>query len=274
MASPSPSPLPDSFKSGPWTDLGLTLPIFVGYHLGVVFLPVRNAADVVTRELVVLANDSLLTYGALTLAIGAAYVGTLLMLGRGRALRWDRFLTVALEGIIYAVAMRLAAVYVIGELFTSPAAPSSGHGAGGGAAGVSANLRLSELSTWASQTMLHTEGGLAARFAGLVMSFGAGFYEEIAFRVVGYGMGVRLLLLLFPQPLPFQKVFTYLGWALLMSLVFSGWHYVGAYGDPFDARSFVFRAVCGLIFTIIYHLRGFAPVVWTHALYDAWVLVL
>ena len=30
--------------SGPWTDLALTLPIFVAYHLGVVFLPVRNAA--------------------------------------------------------------------------------------------------------------------------------------------------------------------------------------------------------------------------------------
>src|SRR5690606_41405060 len=57
-------------KSGPWTDLGLTLPIFVGYHLGVVFLPMRNAADVVTRELVTLANDSLLAYGGLTLAIG------------------------------------------------------------------------------------------------------------------------------------------------------------------------------------------------------------
>ena len=36
--------------SGPLTDLALTLPIFLAYHLGVVFLPVRNAADMVTSR--------------------------------------------------------------------------------------------------------------------------------------------------------------------------------------------------------------------------------
>jgi hypothetical protein len=54
--------------------------------------------------------------------------------------------------------------------------------------------------------------------------------------------------------------------------VFSGWHYFGQFGEPFELRSFVFRWVCGLVFTLIYVFRGFAPVVWTHALYDIWVL--
>ena len=72
-------------SSGPWTDLGLTLPIFLGYHLGVVFLPVRNAADLVTRELVVLADNSLLAYGGLTLGIGAVYVALLVVMGRNHA---------------------------------------------------------------------------------------------------------------------------------------------------------------------------------------------
>ena len=48
--------------SGPWADLALTLPLFIGYHLGVVFLPVRNAADVVTRELTSLAENDLWAY--------------------------------------------------------------------------------------------------------------------------------------------------------------------------------------------------------------------
>src|SRR5690606_20732881 len=49
--------------SGPWTDLGLTLPIFITYHLGVVFLPTRNAADWATVELIDLANNDLTLYG-------------------------------------------------------------------------------------------------------------------------------------------------------------------------------------------------------------------
>ncbi|HEV8246795.1 MAG TPA: hypothetical protein VGP93_13550, partial [Polyangiaceae bacterium] len=60
--------------SGPWADLALTLPIFLAYHLMVVFLDVRNAADLVTRELVELSNNSLPAYGGLTLALGAAFV--------------------------------------------------------------------------------------------------------------------------------------------------------------------------------------------------------
>lgn len=30
---------------------------------------------------------------------------------------------------------------------------------------------------------------------------------------------------------------------------------------------------CGLVLTAIYAFRGFAPAVWTHALYDVWVMV-
>src|SRR5688500_10107089 len=99
--------------SGPWVDLGLTLPIFVGYHLGVIFLPVRNAADLVTRELVTLADNNMTFYGGLTLAIGATYLALLIVLGRGHALRWERFGLIAAEGVLYAIAMRLIAGYVV-----------------------------------------------------------------------------------------------------------------------------------------------------------------
>jgi hypothetical protein len=40
----------------------------------------------------------------------------------------------------------------------------------------------------------------------------------------------------------------------------------------FALRSFVTRAVLGLMLTLVYALRGFAAAVWTHALYDVWVL--
>ena len=221
--------------SGPWTDLGLTLPIFVGYHLGVIFMPVRNAADWVTRELVLLADNSMLHYVGLTLAIGAAYVGTLVILGRRHALRWGRFAGIFVEGVIYAIAMRMIAGWVIGEIF---------------------------LGAMGSNAM-----------AGLVMSLGAGFYEELAFRVGLYGLGARVLAALVPVPVPARKLLIRIAWAVVCALVFSGWHYIGPLGDAFEAKSFVFRAVCGLVFTLIYAFRGFAPAVWTHALYDIWVLV-
>ncbi|MCC6217791.1 MAG: CPBP family intramembrane metalloprotease [Polyangiaceae bacterium] len=226
-----------SSAGGPFVDLALTLPIFVAYHLGVVFLPVRNAADFVTRELVALADHSVLGYSLLTLGLGGAYVAGLLVAGRRTALDWSRFALVAVEGIAYAIAMRLVAGWVVGKLSL---------GAFGGGA-----------------------------FTGLVMSLGAGFYEEVAFRVVLYGLGARLLvLLLVKEPTAPRRWLVRVGWAMVAAAVFSGWHYVGALGDPFEVRSFVFRWVCGVVFTLIYAARGFAPAVWTHALYDVWVLVL
>jgi hypothetical protein len=222
--------------SGPWADLALTLPVFVGYHLGVVFLPVRNAADVVTRELTRLAENSIWQYMGLTLGIGAAFAGVLVMLGRGHTLHRSRFLLVAIEGIVYAIAMRLAGHYVVSQLALVGGVP---------------------------------EG----RFSALVMSLGAGFYEEIAFRVVLFGLGLRLILGLFGSLPRATRTLIALGWALTIAFVFSGWHYVGDLGEPFELRSFVFRSVCGLAFTVIYSFRGFAPAVWTHTIYDAWILL-
>jgi hypothetical protein len=227
-------------RSDPWSDLALTLPVFVAYHLGVVFLPVRNAADLVTRELTRLASDNLLHYAGLTFAIGAVFVGVLIVLGRTRELEWQRFFWIAAEGILYAFAMRLTASYVVGKLSLS------GSGAAPEAPGP---------------------------FAGIILSMGAGFYEEIAFRVVLFGLGARVIRL-FAEPIPESSArLISFGWAIVCALAFSGWHYLGALGDPFELRSFVFRFVCGLAFTVIYVFRGFAPVVWTHFLYDVWVLV-
>ncbi len=233
-------------KSDPWSDLALTLPLFVVYHLGVVFLPVRNAADVVTRELVKLADNDLLKYGGLTLAIGVVFVSVHAVLGRHCELRWQRFAWAAAEGVLYAVAMRLAAGYVVGK------------------------LRLA-VDVGAPGAVTDDAPGA---FAGVVLAVGAGFYEEIAFRVVLFALGAKVIRL-FAEPIPLAsaRLITF-GWAFVAAAVFSGWHYVGALGDPFELKSFVFRWVCGLAFTVIYVFRGFGPAVWTHAVYDIWVLVL
>jgi membrane protease YdiL (CAAX protease family) len=226
-------------KSDAWTDLALTLPIFLVYHLGVVLLPVRNAADPVTAELKALANQSLPLYAGLTLAVGIAFILVLATLGRREALSGRRFALIAVEGALYAFLMRFVGAYVVGSLRLAPP-PVVGE-----------NLTA---------------------FSGLIMSLGAGFYEEIAFRVGLFGLGALLLRATFGKGM--KGLMLVAGWAVVAAAVFAGWHYVGALGDPWSLQTFVFRAVCGLVLTAIFAFRGFAPAVWTHALYDVWVMVI
>ena len=228
-----------SYRSDAWTDLGLTLPIFVAYHLCVVFLPVRNAADPVTMRLRALANASVPSYFLFTLLIGAVFTAVICLLGRRRAFSGWRFLVVAGEGLLYAAALRLAASYLLGALPLS--APT-------GASDPDSSV-----------------------FSGVVMSLGAGFYEEIAFRVVLYGTGAWVVNAMMDGGWAFiLKVL----WAAVTATLFSAWHYTGQLGDAFDMHSFVYRAICGFILTMVFAFRGFAPAVWTHALYDVWALVL
>lgn len=224
-----------AFKSNAVTDLALTMPIFVAYHLGVITLNVRNAADLFTQKLVEMAERNILVYWGMTLAIGAIIFVGLSVLGAGAAFDKKRFVLVAIEGVLYAVLMRTAAIYAVGALPMSNA------------------------------------DALGGPIPGIVMSLGAGFYEEVAFRVVLFGGGVLAMSLLFGG---LSKLLLATVWGVVCAAVFSGWHYVGPMGDPWNLHTFVFRAVCGLTFTLIFVLRGFAPAVWTHALYDVWVLVL
>jgi hypothetical protein len=247
-------------KSGPLTDLALTLPVFVGYHLGVIFLPVRNAADVVTRELHELSNYNLWAYLLLTLAIGAGYVTPLLLAGRGEHMKLDKFAWMGTEGIVYALAMRLLAGYAVAHVMAIVVDP--------GLIGLMNVAPALSSSVEASHDAL----GLSERLAGVVMSLGAGFYEELVFRVGLYGLGATLVLFLFNVTTAASRVMSRVGWAVLCACIFSGWHYIGEFGEAFDLMTFLFRGVCGLVFTLIYHFRGFAPAVWTHALYDIWVL--
>lgn len=226
-----------SKRSDAWTDLALTLPIFLLYHLGVVFLSIRNAADPVTSQLQALANHSLLMYGALTLAIGVGLVAVLALMGRGHAFQLSRFGLAIAEGALYAVLMRAAGAYAVGS------------------------LRLAA-----------TAGDPAGIFPSLVMALGAGFYEELAYRVGLFGVGALVLRKLFEPGA--KRLGLIILWALVESIAFSAWHYVGALGDPFELNSFVFRAVSGLVLTAIFAFRGFAPAVWTHALYDIWAMAL
>jgi membrane protease YdiL (CAAX protease family) len=101
----------------------------------------------------------------------------------------------------------------------------------------------------------------------IVLSIGAGLYEELIFRVVLVG-GLFWVL----QSLVKSKNTAYIVAAIVGALLFSSVHYVGALGDTFTMSSFVFRFLFGLALNGIFLVRGFGVTAWTHAIYDVLVV--
>lgn len=107
------------------------------------------------------------------------------------------------------------------------------------------------------------DGGLAQ---GLALSLGAGLFEEFFFRVLLLNAllaGFRMVL---------RGTAGVLASIVLASFLFSLAHYVGSLGDDFEIYGFAFRWLAGLIFTVMYYLRGFAITAYAHAIYDIWVI--
>ncbi|MBL0332912.1 MAG: CPBP family intramembrane metalloprotease [Chlorobi bacterium] len=102
----------------------------------------------------------------------------------------------------------------------------------------------------------------------LVLSLGAGIYEEFVFRLI---LTTIIYKILFVIPVPVGKSIRFVSAAILSALVFSAVHYVGVMGDTFTIQSFTFRFVMGLVLNIIFLTRGFGMAAMTHALYDVFV---
>src|SRR5881398_2646767 len=103
----------------------------------------------------------------------------------------------------------------------------------------------------------------------LMVSLGAGIYEELLFRVLLVTALAATARALFGwTPVAAGVAATVLGAA-----IFSAFHYLGPYGDRLQVYSFVFRMIAGLFFSALYLLRGFGITARTHALYDVLLLV-
>ncbi len=103
----------------------------------------------------------------------------------------------------------------------------------------------------------------------LVVSLGAGIYEELVFRVLLVS-GLVALGLRFK----WKRSAAVAAAVVASALIFSAFHYVGPYGDPFTTPSFTFRAIAGLLLSALYVFRGFGVAAWTHALYDVGLALL
>jgi membrane protease YdiL (CAAX protease family) len=221
------------------TSLILVFPLFIVYQVGVLFtLPLLNGADFVTSLLFALLGLTLQGYLLFLALVVLGFLLALALLRRTQQFNGRVFLPVLLESAIYALTMGSLIVLVMTKVLgISPAL----------AAGL-------------------PEQGMVTR---LVMSLGAGVYEESVFRL-GLLSGC---ITLFDRLLGMSRWAAVLAAFALSSLVFSLVHYLPPMGDAFAVGSFTFRVLAGVMFGVLYKLRGFAVAVYTHALYDVFVLV-
>jgi len=200
---------------------------------------VRNGADVLLKSLFTALGGQ---YGLRAFAVVLLGVGLYLV---GRDVRKNglpvlrTFAGMALESVIYAGALGFVASALTSMLLTGRLAIVQG-----GVATLSVPVQL-------------------------MVSLGAGLYEELLFRV----LLVSGLAALGAKVFGWKTVPAGMVAAVLGALIFSAFHYVGPYGDPFQVGSFTFRTIAGLLFSTLYLTRGFGITAWSHALYDVLLML-
>ena len=225
------------------------LPLLLAYEGLALLLPVRetqgvrNGAEVVLRSLfdAAVGGWGAAAFGAVMLGIAGVLVVRDIR-ANGAPGRGSVFALMMLESVVlaavFAVTASLLTQRVLGVLHLSVAAAPA-------LAAIDTPTRL-------------------------MVSLGAGIFEELLFRVVLVSALIfvaRIIIGTGPRVSAAIAV-------VLSATIFSAFHYVGAFGDTLALPSFLFRTIAGLLFSAIYVLRGFGIVAWTHVLYDVGLLLL
>jgi hypothetical protein len=222
------------------------LPLLLLYELLEAVAPVRMAGGVVRNgaDVVLTSLFTALLGPRGPMVFMAVVIGISLWLiwrdRRGGPLRPRYFLIMFAESVVLALLFGL----VVGTVTVQILGPLRALAAGAG-------------------------GGLPpSMLARLTLSLGAGLYEELLFRVVLVALIANGFRLLGAGRGTAGVIATILG-----ALLFSAFHHIGAFGEPFRLEAFVFRTIAGIAFSALYLTRGFGITAWTHALYDVAVML-
>lgn len=241
-----PSPLAPYWRLSrtPRYSILFALPLLVLYELLAFALShdaitgVRNGADVLLKSVFIALGGrwGVVVFGVLLVGGGAVLVWRD-MRASGGQLRGRVFLGMLAESVGYALLIGMVTATLTGlVLRTVPA------------------LALAPMQRLGLPTQL-------------MVSLGAGLYEELLFRVLLVSGLAAVARRGFGWTAGAAGVFA----TLVGATVFSAFHYIGPYGDNFTASSFTFRLIAGLIFSALYLLRGFGITAWSHALYDVFL---
>ena len=223
------------------TGIVLVFPLFLLYELGVLFTDVMNGADLITQSLIRLVGVK--GFVIVQVALGLIMLGLILYLRRHQRFNLRIFIPVLLESGIFALTMGTLIVFVMVDLLHIDPRLAAAAGDPVARAGI---------------------------FERLVLSVGAGVHEELVFRLILLGG----LAALGEHVLKQRRWVAVLAAFVISSVLFSLAHHVGPLGEPLRLGVFVYRAIAGMFFGALCQFRGFASAVYTHALYDIYVMIL
>ena len=217
------------------------LPLLLIYELGVLIggSELNAAAELMKRPISWLQSHPTKVLGAdaILLLNGLVIVVALVAVWRAsrrNALRLSPYLWMLTESGVYAL--------LLGPLALAP---------------ITGQFQLSGL----------TPNG-ASFLDALVVGAGAGLYEEAFFRLMILGTIYYLA-----KELGRMRAFGAGMVALFISgALFSAAHFM--VGESPDLGAFIFRLSAGMLLGLIYLTRGFGIAVWTHALFDVYVMTL
>ncbi|MEX2215400.1 MAG: CPBP family intramembrane glutamic endopeptidase [Phycisphaeraceae bacterium] len=234
-------PAADSYGSlsqQPLQILIFLLPLIILYEVAMLIaFNSARAGDIKARSIIRLLFDSI---GVTGLVLpGLLLIIVLLVMHAYRKDRW-RFLP-KMYGMMWIESLVLALpILVFTMLLLHKTAPAASFGG-------------AENLSWISK---------------IVVSVGAGIYEELLFRLIG----IALIHFIVVDLIKAQDYVGELAAIGITALLFAAYHFTG--NNVFTGRKFAFFTLAGVYLACIYIYRGFGIVAGTHAMYDVLVATL
>jgi len=221
----------------------IVAPLFIFYQIGILFTDGwMNGADFVTTWMHRASGHNQWVYAAFNLVILGALLAFYFRRKASKQLSGRTWVLVVAESTLYAFFLGGLVVNLLLKLGVTPP-----------------GLSMVTLGPGAESSV----------FNAIVLSVGAGTYEELFFRVILMGAMIWGL----ERAGKFRTIVNVGIAVLVSSLIFSAFHYKPFGMDDWQMWSFMFRFVAGIIFAVLYMTRGFAVAVYTHAIYDIFILV-
>jgi uncharacterized membrane-anchored protein YitT (DUF2179 family) len=217
----------------PLTSAILVFPLLLVYQLGILNGRGQNGVDFVTKALVDIARRDATNYLVILAGMLLAYAAVVVLLRHRGRFDPRAFLPMLLESTLYALVMGSLILFV-----------------------------MRRFADFVPGLAVGAHGTMDV----VVISAGAGLHEELVFRVFLMGGGAWLLSGIMSPGRAWTCAL------ILSALLFSLAHHVGPSGEAFTFAAFTYRVLAGVFFGLVYQVRGFAVAVWTHALYDVYVL--